>query len=111
MKFDKIKSLFHKLQQKPVIACAVLGILLTFILEILGRRSLLEAIQYFVGSPMMFFYNALIIMLTLSLALLFKRRYFILSLISIIWLGFGIANFVLLGFRTTPFSAIDLTLV
>ncbi len=111
MKFDKIKSLFHKLQQKPVIACAVLAILLTFILEILGRRSLLEAIQYFVGSPMMFFYNALIIMLTLSLALLFKRRYFILSLISIIWLGFGIANFVLLGFRTTPFSAIDLTLI
>lgn len=107
----KIKSMFWNFQQKPVIASAVLSILLTFILEILGRRSLFAALQYFVGSPIMFFYNALIIMLTLSLALLFKRRYFILTLISILWLGCGIANFVLLGFRTTPFSAIDLTMI
>ncbi|MEE0777015.1 MAG: sulfatase-like hydrolase/transferase [Bacillota bacterium] len=111
MKLEKLKTLFRNFQQKPLIACAVLSILLTFILEILGRRSFLEAIQYFVSSPMMFFYNALIIMLTLSLALLFKRRFFVLSLVSIIWLGCGIANFVLLSFRTTPFSAIDLTMV
>ena len=30
-----------------------------------------------------------------------------LSLVSTIWLGLAIANFILLGYRTTPLAAID----
>lgn len=106
-----INTRIGKILRKPLLFCAGWSVLLTFILEALGRRSLIDALIYFVGSPLMFFYNALIIMLTLCVALLFRRRYFVLFLVTVFWLGSGIANCVLLGFRTTPFSAIDLTLV
>lgn len=106
-----INTRIGKILKKPLLFCGVWSIILTFVLEILGRRSLVDAVLYFVDSPLIFIYNALIIMLTLCVALLFRRRYFVLFLVSVFWLGSGIANFVLLGFRTTPFSAIDLTLI
>lgn len=107
----KLNTALGKLLRRPLLFCFSWSILLSFILEVLGRRSLFDAVTYFVGSPLMFFYNALIIMLTLSIALLFKRRYFVLFIVTLFWLGSGVANCVLLGFRTTPFSAIDLTLI
>ncbi|MEG2658841.1 MAG: sulfatase-like hydrolase/transferase, partial [Clostridiales bacterium] len=106
-----INDKLGKILKKPLLFCALWSVLLAFILEALGRRSLFDAMAYFVGSPLMFFYNALIIMLTLCIALLFKRRFFVMFLVTIFWVGSGIANCVLLSFRTTPFSAIDLTLV
>lgn len=56
----------------------------------------------------MFAYNAMIIMFTLMIVLIFKKRMFFLSLISLLWLTCGIINCIVLGFRTTPFSAVDL---
>lgn len=106
-----INTRIGNILKKPLLFCGIWSVLLAFILEALGRRSLIDAVVYFVGSPLMFFYNALIIMLTMCIALLFRRRYFVLFLVTVFWLGSGIANCVLLGFRTTPFSAIDLTLI
>ena len=50
-------------------------------------------------------------MLTLSIAMFFKREIFVLSTVSMVWLVFGIVNFVILQFRVTPFSAVDFTLI
>ena len=60
-----------------------------------------------VSSPVVFFYNALIIMLTLSFSLLFRRRVFGIVLMSMPWLICGIVNCVLLSFRVTPLGAVD----
>lgn len=59
----------------------------------------------------MFLFNVLIIMLTLSVAMYFKREIFVLVFMSVVWLLFGIVNFVILHFRVTPFSAVDFTLI
>lgn len=50
-------------------------------------------------------------MLTLSIAMFFKREVFALTTISVVWVIFGIVNFVILHFRVTPFSAVDFTLI
>ncbi|MDE6851195.1 MAG: LTA synthase family protein [Lachnospiraceae bacterium] len=90
-------------------------VLLPFILEIviesLSRKSIVSTAGYMVRNPLIFIFNTLIIMLTLSIAMFFKREIFVLSAVSMVWLVFGVANFVILQFRVTPFSAVDFTLI
>ena len=89
----------------------LLPVILDIIIESLNRKSFLAAVTYVVDRPFLFLFNVLIIMLTLSVAMFFKREIFVLSLISMVWLVFGIVNFVILHFRVTPFSAVDFTLI
>lgn len=105
------RKIYHFSTEHPLISTLILAFFLNLIMECLGRRNPIDGIVYLFTNPIMFFYNVLIIMMTLSVALLFKRRVFITFLISLIWFGCAIANCVLLGFRTTPFSAIDLTMI
>lgn len=76
--------------------------------EILSRRSILEGLKFIVKNPIIFFYNLSIVIFTLSLSYLFTRRKFIFSIISFLWIGLGLVNGVILCFRLTPFSAMDL---
>lgn len=89
----------------------LLPVILELIIESLNRKSFISGVLYMIQSPLLFFFNTLIIMLTLSIAMFFKREIFVLISVSIVWLIFGIANFVILHFRVTPFSAVDFTLI
>lgn len=89
----------------------ILPVVLDFIIECLNRKSLFAGTCYMIEKPLLFLFNVLIIMLTLSVAMFFKREIFVLSLVSMTWLVFGIANFAILHFRVTPFSAVDFTLI
>ena len=89
----------------------LLPIVLEFLIEALSRKSLIGAVKYAINSPLLFAFNTLIIMLTLSIAMFFKREVFALTTISVVWVIFGIVNFVILHFRVTPFSAVDFTLI
>ena len=89
----------------------LLPIVLEFLIEALSRKSLIAAEKYAINSPLLFAFNTLIIMLTLSIAMFFKREVFALTTISVVWVIFGIVNFVILHFRVTPFSAVDFTLI
>ncbi len=88
-----------------------LPIILDLIIECLNRKSFLAGLQYMVEKPSLFLFNVLIIMLTLTIAMFFQREIFVLGLVSMVWLVFGAANFVILHFRVTPFSAVDFTLI
>ena len=77
------------------------------LLEMLGRRSLLSPFVFIFHNPIVFLYNVLILFFTLSIGLLFKRRGFAMGLVFLLWFAVGFINFVLLGYRITPFSAID----
>ena len=68
-----------------------------------------EGIRWAFSHPVVFLYNILIIFATLTLALLFRRRRFVLLMISIVWLGIGTANGVILMNRMTPFTLYDCT--
>lgn len=85
-------------------------LIINFIIELCSRRNLLDTFGYIFGSPLVFLYNSLIILSTLSIVLLFKRRTFFFTLITTIWIGFGVTNGIILSNRVTPFTATDLTL-
>ena len=84
---------------------------LEIIIESLSRKSLLGGFTYLLERPSLFAFNTLIIMLTMSIALFFKREIFVYTMVTAVWLIFGIVNFVVLHFRVTPFSAVDITLL
>lgn len=85
-------------------------LIINFIIELCSRRSLGDTFGYIFGSPLVFLYNSLIILATLSIVLLFKRRTFFFTLITTVWIGFGVTNGIILSNRVTPFTATDLTL-
>lgn len=82
-----------------------------FFLEILGRRSFIAAVSFVFHTPYIFLYNILILYFTFSICLLFRRRGFIFGLIAGLWLIVGFTNFAVLGYRITPFSAIDFLMI
>jgi len=86
-------------------------VLLELIIESLNRKSVIGCVEYMLSRPPLFVFNTLIIMLTVSIALFFKREIFVFTVISAVWLIFGIVNFIILSFRVTPFSAVDITLL
>ena len=104
-----------KIDAKKLLRCFLPYIAAPFILELiiesLNRKSVIAGFEYMIDSPLLFLFNMMIIMLTLSVASFFKREVFVFSSISIVWLIFGIVNFVILHFRVTPFSAVDFTLI
>ncbi|MFG6328383.1 MAG: sulfatase-like hydrolase/transferase, partial [Lachnospiraceae bacterium] len=89
----------------------IVPVILGLVIESLNRKSLTAGVEYMAGSPLLFCFNTLIMLLTLSFALFFKREIFVFVSVSAVWLLFGIANFIILHFRVTPFSAVDFTLI
>jgi phosphoglycerol transferase MdoB-like AlkP superfamily enzyme len=91
--------------------CIFSSIIINFLIECFSRRSIVSGYKYLFDRPIVFFYNSLIILLTLSIIFLTKRRVFLYVVICTIWLGFGITNGIILSNRVTPFTAIDFTLI
>ena len=89
----------------------IVPVILGLVIESLNRKSLIAGVEYMVGSPLLFCFNTLIILLTLSFELFFKMEIFVFVSVSSVWLLFGIANYIILHFRVTPFSAVDFTLI
>lgn len=105
------KKLLPKQYQTVLIHYLILALTLNIVLEVLNRRSILDCFGFIVHSPIVFIYNVLVIFVTLSITLFAKRRCFFVTVITSIWMALGITNFIVLGYRTTPFSAIDMTML
>lgn len=91
--------------------CYLPSLICCFFVELCSRRSVLDVGLFLIREPLVFFYNALIIAATTSVCLLFKRRIFVLSVVLLLWTTIGVVDMVLLSFRTTPFTAVDLALI
>ena len=115
MLWTKIKPHLNKaynyLNTHPFKFCLYASIILNTAVEMLSRRSIFGGLEAFAIHPVMFIYNAFIIFMTLGICTLFRKRIFAFTFIALIWLACGITNCVLLGFRTTPFSAVDLQIL
>ena len=110
----KIKSFLQKLlfQLRLFAAeCLTPAVLLNLCIEAFSRESVIRPFFYVIQSPLAFVYNTLLIATTLSVSFLFKRRKFARFFIAALWLAVGITDFVLLQFRTTPFTGVDLLLL
>lgn len=87
------------------------AIILNLMIEAFSRHSIVDSFKFLLSNPIGFFCNVLIILLTLSLVLLVRRRRFFYALLCTIWIGFGIANGIVLSCRVTPLTAIDVALI
>ena len=105
-----MKLSFKEQSTRSFLKFLLAPLIINLIIELCSRRSLGDTFIYIFGSPLVFLYNSLIILSTLSIVLLFKRRTFFFTLISTVWIGFGITNGIILSNRVTPFTATDLTL-
>lgn len=104
----KLKERVKNFHHSAVFLCIVLAVALDIVLEILGRHSVVSTFKYILHEPMVFLYNCSIIFFTLTLALLMRKRVFGYCIISFAWLLCGVTNCIVLGFRITPFSAVDM---
>ena len=86
----------------------ILCVVLNYAVESLSRRSPAAALRFVVVRPYLFLLGCLILFVTLCLSFFFPRRAFGVALIGGLWLVGGIVNFFVTGYRTTPFSAMDL---
>ena len=109
VKYKRIRNFFNYINTQEITLSKLAGqaACINFLLEILSRRSLIDGVVHLFSDFFIFAYNTSIILLTLSVSLLFRKKLFYAVLISLIWIGLGITNFVLLSFRTTPLAAID----
>ena len=105
----KIKKAAKKIKHNHILILFIMSVIIDYIIEALGRLSPLLAVQFFVEHPLITFCNVMLIMAVLSLSLLFKRRVFAASMLSLLWLAIGIINGIILTNRMTPFNVKDLS--
>jgi len=84
---------------------------LVLLIELLNRRSILGMIQFTLQNPMVFFYNACLVALSLTLVFFTKRQKYTLTLVSGIWIALGIINMVIRTFRMTPLTLDDVQFI
>lgn len=119
----KVKNIWNKLAATkgmqqiirlikiPFIGYLLLALILNLFLETLSRHSLIKAFIFIGESPLVYLYNAFIIFVTLSLVLFAKRKVFATVFVCAVWIISAFANWIVLCFRTTPFSAVDIMMI
>ena len=104
-----IKETAKKIKHNHILILFIMSVVIDYIIEALGRLSPLLAVQFFVEHPLITFCNVMLIMAVLSVSLLFRRRVFAASMLSLLWLAIGIINGIILTNRMTPFNVKDLS--
>ena len=109
LQFDR--RLLGAIEQYPFITCLWAGVLMNLVIYCLHARGLVGGLANLFSHFGFFIFNSLIIITTYSLSLLFKRRLFVLTLVTILWLALGVTDCVLLGMRVEPLAAIDFYII
>ncbi|MCQ2546100.1 MAG: LTA synthase family protein [Clostridia bacterium] len=104
----KLKEILKKINNNHILMLFIMAVVIDLIIESLGRLSSVAALVFMVQHPLVFFCNTMLIMATISLSLLFRRRIFAACMLSFVWLAIGITNGVILTNRMTPFNVKDL---
>ena len=88
----------------------VLAAILTFLVEVLSRRSLPAAAAFLWERPLAFLTNYGIVLCTVLPALLFRKRLAGLALLTSVWAVLGVAQCIVLLSRVTPLTAVDVAI-
>lgn len=107
---DRVKSFYRKYLHNSFFFCLVWAFLLNLIIETLARKGMGGFIFLF-ESPVVFLYNTLIIFAMLVIATVFRRRVFFIVIVTLVWMGVGITNGIILIQRMTPFTVKDLSAI
>ena len=104
----KLKSAVLRYLQTPYLAFFTLPVFVYLIIESLSQQSVLGAFVLLFKAPHIVLLNLIIVCFTYCAVLFVKRRIFVYSLVTFIWIALGVTNFILLGMRNSPFCATDL---
>lgn len=91
--------------------CFLAALVLDVTIELMYRKSLSEFWAFLSARPLAFLENVLILTLMLSLCLFFKKKWFFGMLVGAGWAALGVTNMLLLGYRISPLSAIDFSIL
>ena len=107
---NRVKAFVQKIWTYDLVHTAVYSLILELVVECFNRRGIMGLAFPFMH-PVIFIYNTLIIMTTMTIALFFTRRIFAYCVISVVWIGLSLTNFIILSSRKTPFTAMDFYLI
>ena len=106
--FQKIKNVFRKCNQNIIPLIIIIPFFEIYIIECLHRRSFFGGFDFIKEAPLAYLINVGLLMAMLSVCLLFRERLFWIFSFSLIWLLLGIANYMILLNRVSPFSFNDI---
>ena len=95
----------------PWLIRVITALALNLLTEILLRRSLIEAFEFAVNKPAAFAVGFLIILGTLAVSMITKRRTYWFVIPAFIWFALAVANCILMSVRTTPLAATDILII
>lgn len=95
----------------PTVILILISLLLTVIVDSISRGSIYESLNFIKNRHMTFLFNSTIVLITLSITLLTKRKIFSYSMISSIWIISAISNNIIVNLRGTPLTGNDLRLI
>ena len=108
---NKVKDTVKKIFINEFCMCIVISFVLTLLIEILSRHSVKAGFSFMFYHVRYFMSNFAIILCTISPCLLFRRRYFLLSIVIMLWTALGVTNSVILTYRNTPLAAVDFSII
>lgn len=107
---EKAKNFYRKYLHNSFFFCLVWAFLMNLAIETLARKGM-GGFVFLFESPVVFLYNTLIIFAMLAIATVFRRRIFFIVIVTLVWMGVGITNGVILIQRMTPFTVKDLSAI
>ncbi len=102
------KNRLNGFLEKPHLGLLVLSIFAVVILEVINHKGIVGAFRFIIEEPFAFVINLTVLLLAYSLVLLFRRRVFACTVVSLIWIVMGTVNLILLLQRNTQFNASDI---
>ena len=89
-----------------------MALMLALIVELLNRGlSPARLFQFIWQRPIPFFFSVLVILTSLVLSELFKRRRAVLTTTAIVWVILGIVEYMVVKERTQPFCSVDILML
>lgn len=110
---DRLKIWMRDLIKEPVkkytnILMFGMPLFTVWVIEMLNKRSVIKGFTFLFTDTLVFLLNYIIVFSTISVVLLFRKRAAMIIALNVVWIGFGVANFIIKGLRETPFSATDI---
>lgn len=103
--YQYLKKFYLKF--KDTVNIFLIAFVINIIIEALSARTVFGGFATFAHNPVVFLYNTLIIMFTLSIANFIPKKFAGYLIISSLWLALGIINYSIRSYRLTPLSATD----
>lgn len=94
-----------------IVTLLVAALFVTVIIELFNRRDVGRFFKFIYEYPLMFMLDYLLVLNTLAAAQMFRRRVAVMSLVALAWITMSVVNYVVICFRTQPFTLADVLLV